>query len=60
MEMHVLNMKANYDLGDLGKQSSYYITKSRGVSHGIDGFKNAHKNNQFSKNILFHFVVLTT
>ena len=25
--MYVLSMKANYDLGDLGKQNSYYITK---------------------------------
>ena len=25
--MYLLNMKANSDLGDLGKQYSYYITK---------------------------------
>ena len=24
---YILNMKANYNLGDLGKQNSYYITK---------------------------------
>ena len=30
--MYMLNMKVNYDLGDLGKQNSYYITKYVGKS----------------------------
>ena len=45
----MLNISANYDLRDLGKQNSYYITNTlRKISQGIDDFKHLHKNNQFS------------
>ena len=61
--MYVLNVKANYDLGDLGKQNSYNITKYfdlKRVSQGIDDFKHSDKHNQFFNIILFQFVFLTT
>ena len=61
MEMYVHNMRANYDLGDLGKH--ILITQPntlRKASQGMNYFYHSHKNNQFCNIILFQFVVSTT